>query len=77
LHEVVHAVKRHRSPLYDSLTQAEEAVQEREADDLAFEWFNVHIAALGNPYLLPLTRKDIDEAQGRSRLAMDRLYRGA
>jgi len=77
LHEVVHAVKQHRSPLCDSLTQAEEAAQEREADDLAVEWFNAHIAALGNPYLQPLTRKDIDEAQARSQAAMDRLYRGA
>jgi len=77
LHEVVHAVKRHQSPLYDCLTQAEKEAQEREADDLALKWFNTHIAALGNPHLQPLTRMDIDEAQERSRAAMDRLYGGA
>lgn len=77
LHEVVHAVKRHRSPLYDSLTREEAATQEREADDLALEWFNAHITALRSPYLRPLTREDIDEAQARSRVAMDTLYRGA
>jgi hypothetical protein len=59
------------------LTREEAAAQERESDDLALEWFNAHVAALRNPYLAPLTREDIDEAQTRSRLAMDALYRGA
>ncbi len=77
LHEVVHAVKRHGSPLYDSLTREEAGAQEREADDLALKWFNDHIATRGNPHLQPLTREDVDTAQARSRDGMETLYRGA
>lgn len=76
LHEVVHAVKQHRSPLYDSLTPKEVAAQESEADDLALKWFNDHISALGNPHLPPLTREDVDAAQARSRATMDRIFGG-
>ena len=77
LHEVVHAIKNHRSPLYDSLTPEEVNAQEAEADDLALSWFNDHIAALRNPYLLALTREEVNEAQAKSRTAMEDLYYGA
>jgi hypothetical protein len=76
LHEVVHAVKRHRSLLYDSVTPEVVVAQESEADDLALQWFNDHISALGNPYLPPLTWEDVDAAQAKSQAAMDRLYGG-
>ena len=76
LHEVVHATKRHGSPLYDSLTPEEIEAQEKEADELALEWFNAHIKALGNPYLPPLTRAEVDDAKARSRGTMERLYGG-
>lgn len=67
LHEVVHAIKKHRSPLYDSLTREDIEAQETEADELASEWFNAHIKALANPYLPPLTRAEVDGAKARSR----------
>lgn len=77
LHEVVHAIKRHRSPLYDSLIPQEIEAQETEADDLALQWFNDHIKAHTNPYLPPITRKEINEARAKSRAVMEKLYAGA
>lgn len=71
LHEVAHAVKRHRSPLCDSLTQMQVADQEAEADDLALEWFNNYVDELANPDLPRLTREEIEEARARSRALMD------
>jgi hypothetical protein len=77
LHEVAHAIRKHRSPLYDSLTPEEAEAQEAEADDLALKWFNDHVAELANPYLPPLTREEIEQAQTRSRATMERLHNGA
>ena len=76
LHEVAHAVKQHRSPLYDCLTPEEVAAQESEANDLALKWFNDHISALGNPYLPSLSREEVRAAEAGSRAVMDRLYGG-
>ena len=74
LHEVVHAIKRHRSTRDDSLTPQQKAEQEAEADGLALQWFNDHIAARANPCLPPLTQEDVEEAKRESRALMDRLY---
>jgi len=76
LHEVAHAIKRHRSPLYDSLTPQQSADQEAEADDLAFEWFNDHAEALANASLPRLTREEIEDAKSRSRVLMEERYNG-
>lgn len=70
----VHAIKRHRSPLYDSLTPQQMAEQEAEADELGLQWFNDHIEAIANPCLPPLTREEIEEAKSESRALMDKLY---
>jgi hypothetical protein len=76
LHEVAHAIKRHRSPLYHSLTLQEIEAQEAEADDLAFQWFNDHIEALANPYLPPVTREEINNAEAKSKAVMEKLHTG-
>lgn len=76
LHEVAHAIKRHRSPLYDSLTPQQNADQEAEADDLAFKWFNEHIEALANASLPQLSRQEIEVAKARSRECMEDRYNG-
>lgn len=76
LHEVAHAIKQHRSPQYDSLTEEEFEAQEQEADDLAFQWFNDHIAALANPYLPAITHEEIKLAQTKSQEVMQRLLNG-
>jgi len=77
LHEVAHAIRKHRSPLYDSLTQEEVDAQEAEAVELALQWFNDHIEAMNNPYQPPITREEVEEAEARSRATMERLYNGA
>lgn len=75
LHEVAHAIKKHRSPQYDSLTEEEFDAQEEEADRLALQWFNEHIAILANPRLPAITREEIELAQAKSREIMQRLLK--
>ena len=77
LHETAHAIKKHRSPKYDSLSAEEFEAQEHEADALAFQWFNDHIALLGNPYLPAITHEEIEAAQAWSQEVMKRLLNGA
>lgn len=75
LHEIAHAVKKHRSPLYDALTKEEMRCQEQEADDLAFQWFNDHITTLDNPYLSAITRQEIESTQTKNKDTFHRLER--
>lgn len=60
LHEVAHAIKKHKSPLFDELTQGEIQRQEKEADDLAISWFNNHVELRNNKLLKPITHEEID-----------------
>jgi len=39
LHEIAHAIKKHKSPKFDGLTEEQNQAQEEEADNLAFMWF--------------------------------------
>lgn len=77
LHEIAHAIRKHKSPQCDSLTNEEFEAQEREADALAFQWFNDHIARLENPYLPAMTHEEIEQAQAKSQEAMKELLNGA
>jgi hypothetical protein len=74
LHEVVHAIKKHKSPKFDQLSPEEKKAQEDEADSLALEWFNQHIEALGNPHLKPLTKEDIELEQKKQQAVREQLY---
>lgn len=74
LHEVAHAVQKHRSPLYDKLTREEKSAQEKEADDLALTWFNDHVKIRNNPNLKPLTPEETKEAQAKNLELMNKLY---
>jgi len=76
LHEVAHAVKKHRSPLLDKLTHEEASAQEKEADDLALTWFNDHVKERNNPYLKPLIFEEVEEAKRKNRELMKKLYEG-
>lgn len=74
LHELAHAIKKHKSPLFDNLSDKEFECQEKEADDLAFEWFNNHVSKLGN---LPLiTKEEIKTAQEEQQEIMEKLRNG-
>jgi hypothetical protein len=66
LHEIAHAIRKHKSPQYDSLNNEEFEVQEREADALAFQWFNDHIAILANSHLPAITHEEIEQVQAKS-----------
>jgi hypothetical protein len=74
LHEVAHAIKKHRSPLFDSLTSEEIDTQESEADSLAMQWFNDHANELANPNLLPITTQEIETAEAKSRAKMKTIF---
>ena len=76
LHEVVHAIKKHKSPKFDNLTEQKNQAQEDEADVIALEWFNEHIRELNNPYLKPITREEIRNIQQKNQALMENLYAG-
>lgn len=59
LHEIAHAIKKHKSPLFDELTREEIQQQEKEADDLSISWFNEHINLRNNKWLKPITHEEI------------------
>lgn len=66
LHEIVHALQKHRSPLLDGLTSEESAAQEAEADRLALDWFNAHIRRRNNRHLRELTEDEVKSAQAKN-----------
>lgn len=76
LHEVVHAIKKHKSPKFDNLTEQENHAQEEEADAIALEWFNEHVKELNNPYIKPITSEEINEMRKKNQVFMEKLYKG-
>jgi len=76
LHEVVHAIRKHKSPKFDNLTAEENQAQEDEADKMALDWFNQHVKKRDNPHLEPLTTKEVEAAQERNQALMEKLYAG-
>lgn len=75
LHEVAHAVRKHRSPRFDGLSREENEAQEREADCIAYAWFNDHVQAEGNPHLLPLSPEEVQQMQERNQSLMKERFR--
>jgi hypothetical protein len=51
LHEIAHALCRHKSITRDKLSQEEFQAQEDEVDNLAIDWFNRHVEQRDNKYL--------------------------
>jgi prophage antirepressor-like protein len=76
LHEVVHAIRKHKSPKFDNLTAEEDKVQEEEADKIALDWFNLYIKERNNPHLKPLTREEIKAEQEKNQELIKKLYEG-
>ena len=74
LHETVHAVKRHKSPFSDGLSPEESVRQEEEADSLAMEWFNEHVAK--RSMYPPMTVNELTEAQEKQQILMKQLNDG-
>ena len=66
LHEVAHAIKRHKSPSLDRLTREEWQQQEDEADQLASEWFNNHVQSKKCDNLNALKPSDLEKAKKES-----------
>lgn len=71
LHEVAHAVCKHRSPLFDSLTVKEVDAQEKEADDMAFAWFNDYVEERDNPNIQKISIEEIFDAKLRNQVIME------
>lgn len=76
LHEVAHAVRKHKSQKFDNLTEREDRAQEEEADGIALAWFNEHVKARNNLYLKEITTEEIEEMRKNNRTRMERLYAG-
>ena len=73
LHEVAHAIRNHKSPKFDNLTNDEYEAQEKEADELAMTWFNEHVTKRNNKYLHPITNQEIEAAQAKNRKLMENM----
>jgi hypothetical protein len=73
LHEVAHVIRKHKSPRFDDLSNAETQEQEGEADKLALTWFNDHIIKFDLP---PITKEEIKAAQDVQQAAMKKLRDG-
>lgn len=58
LHEIAHAICRHKSPLLDELAPEESRAQEDEADALAIRWFNQCVQRHGNEHMKPIERDE-------------------
>ena len=74
LHEIAHAVKKHRSPLIDKLSANESKAQEKEANELALSWFNDHVRNMNNLRLKPLTYEEIEKEQAKNQEAMTKAF---
>lgn len=76
LHEVAHAIRKHKSPKYDELTTEQNLAQEDEADALALKWFNQHVKARNIEFLMPITKDEIQQAERNNQALMEKLYAG-
>ncbi len=65
LHEVAHAIQKHRDPLFDNLSPKDIEAQEKETDKLALEWFNEYVRQKNNPAFKPITMEEVKEAQAK------------
>ena len=74
LHEIAHAIRKHKSPSLDDLSLEESEKQEEEADELAMKWFNDHVEKLSD--LPPITREEIKVAQEEQQQVMRKLKEG-
>lgn len=70
LHEVAHVVKDHQSPR--SVTKEKQAEQEKEADDLAIEWFKQSVDSMGNRHQKSITIDEINKARTINQTRMER-----
>ncbi len=77
LHEVAHAYRKHRSPMFDNITPEENQAQEAEADDLALRWYNAYIRKRANPHLTELTAEEVENAKNKSREEREARYAGS
>jgi hypothetical protein len=76
LHEMAHAIKKHKSPVFDNLTREDIDAQEEEADKLAMSWFNDHVEKRKNKYLLPITKEEIRAVKDKNQELMKTLKAG-
>ncbi len=76
LHEVAHAVKEHKSPKLDNLSEQEKHAQEDEADKMALQWFNEHVKELNNPYIKLIEITEINEIREKNQVLIEKLYTG-
>lgn len=76
LHEVAHAISKHKSPKFDNLSEVEIQAQEDEANKMALDWFNQHIEKRRNRYLKPLTQQEIKIQEDKNIKIMEKLYTG-
>jgi hypothetical protein len=66
LHEVVHAIKKHKAKKFDKLTDQEIQAQENEADAIAIKWYNEYLER-NNFCMELLTIEEINDTRKKNR----------
>lgn len=69
-------MRKHKSLIFDKLTEQEDRDQEEEADGIALVWFNEHVKARNNPYLKQITTEEIVKMRQKNRKQMEHLHAG-
>jgi len=76
LHEVAHAIKKHKSKKFDKLTDQENIDQEDAADAIALDWFNEHVKELNNENIKPISIEEIRRMREKNQILMEDLHKG-
>ncbi len=71
LHETVHAIRQHKPP--NEISAEANTAQEREADALAFEWFNAYVARKNNRHFKNFTAQELEAATQRNAVKLQAL----
>lgn len=64
LHELAHVVKQHAPP--NEISEDDNARQEKEADELAFSWFNAYVKKRNHPDIKQFTQDELKAAKVNS-----------
>jgi hypothetical protein len=67
LHEVAHAIKKHKSKKFDNLSDQEEQAQEDEADAIAIKWYDEYIER-NNFCMEPITIEEINDIRQKNQI---------
>jgi hypothetical protein len=73
LHEVAHAFLKHKSKLFDNLSDEDNLQQEHEADNYAQRWFNNYVSESKTINIQEITIREVEEQKEINQQRLDNL----